>query len=72
MEHLTQRPNGFVLITGPTGSGKSTTLAAFIDLINSERDCHIITVEDPIEYLHTQLQQARRDAPPTQRIVRTS
>src|SRR5262249_10354980 len=53
MEYLARRPNGFVLITGPTGSGKSTTLAAMIDLINRERDCHIITVEDPIEYLHS-------------------
>jgi twitching motility protein PilT len=52
MEYLSRRPNGFVLITGPTGSGKSTTLAAVIDLINRERDCHIITIEDPIEYLH--------------------
>jgi twitching motility protein PilT len=42
---------GFVLVTGPTGHGKSTTLAALIDKINRERDCHIITIEDPIEYL---------------------
>jgi twitching motility protein PilT len=46
------KPNGLVLITGPTGSGKSTTLAAVIDKINSEQRLHIITVEDPIEYLH--------------------
>jgi twitching motility protein PilT len=52
LERLSRRPSGFVLVTGPTGSGKSTTLAAIIDLINRERDCHIITVEDPIEYLH--------------------
>jgi twitching motility protein PilT len=45
-------PRGLVLITGPTGMGKSTTLAALIDKINKERHCHIITVEDPIEYLH--------------------
>ncbi|MEW6014686.1 MAG: type IV pilus twitching motility protein PilT [Candidatus Zixiibacteriota bacterium] len=45
-------PRGLVLVTGPTGSGKSTTLAAIIDRINRERQCHIITVEDPIEYLH--------------------
>lgn len=45
-------PRGLVLVTGPTGSGKSTTLAAIIDKINCERQCHIITVEDPIEYLH--------------------
>jgi twitching motility protein PilT len=49
---LCMRPVGFVLVTGPTGSGKSTTLAAMIDFINSEVDKHIITVEDPIEYLH--------------------
>ena len=47
-----QKPNGLVLLTGPTGSGKSTTLAAMIDLINEEQDLHIITLEDPIEYLH--------------------
>lgn len=46
------RPNGFVLVTGPTGSGKSTTLASMIDRINSTKACHIITVEDPIEYIH--------------------
>lgn len=45
-------PRGLVLVTGPTGSGKSTTLAALIDLVNSERACHIMTVEDPIEFLH--------------------
>jgi len=45
-------PSGFVLVTGPTGSGKSTTLASMIDIINSKRRCHIITIEDPIEYLH--------------------
>ncbi len=45
-------PRGLVLVTGPTGSGKSTTLAAIIDKVNKERPVHIITVEDPIEYLH--------------------
>ncbi len=45
-------PNGLVLVTGPTGSGKSTTLAGLIDKINEERSCHIITIEDPIEYVH--------------------
>ena len=44
---------GLVLVTGPTGSGKSTTLAAIIDKINKNRDAHIITLEDPIEYMHT-------------------
>lgn len=46
-------PRGLVLVTGPTGSGKSTTLAALIHKINSERPCHIITIEDPIEFTHT-------------------
>lgn len=49
---LTRKPNGLVLITGPTGVGKTTTLYAMIDLINRERRCKIITVEDPIEYVH--------------------
>ncbi|MGC8844227.1 MAG: type IV pilus twitching motility protein PilT [Candidatus Hydrogenedens sp.] len=47
------RPYGLILVCGPTGSGKSTTLAALIDKINVERDVHIITIEDPIEYLHS-------------------
>ncbi|WP_371371401.1 type IV pilus twitching motility protein PilT [Sporomusa aerivorans] len=50
---LARTPRGLVLITGATGSGKSTTLAAMIDLINTERTCHIITIEDPVEYLHS-------------------
>ncbi len=49
---LYQRKRGLILVTGPTGSGKSTSLAAIIDKINSNRDAHIITLEDPIEYLH--------------------
>jgi twitching motility protein PilT len=49
---LARFPRGFVVVTGPTGSGKSTTLAAMIDIINTERKCHIMTVEDPIEFLH--------------------
>jgi len=49
---ISQRPRGLVLVTGPTGSGKSTTLASIIDAINSERQEHIITIEDPIEFLH--------------------
>jgi twitching motility protein PilT len=49
---LSERPRGLVLVTGPTGSGKSTTLAAMIDKINKERKGHIITVEDPIEFIH--------------------
>ncbi len=49
---LSKRPRGLVLVTGPTGSGKSTTLASIVDKVNSERHEHIITIEDPIEYLH--------------------
>ncbi|MBE3575610.1 MAG: type IV pilus twitching motility protein PilT, partial [Firmicutes bacterium] len=50
--HLADLGQGLILVTGATGSGKSTTLAALVDLINSTRSCHIITLEDPIEYLH--------------------
>ena len=50
---LCDKPRGLVLVTGPTGSGKSTTLASMIDKINAEKPLHIITIEDPIEYLHT-------------------
>ncbi|MBX6378147.1 MAG: type IV pilus twitching motility protein PilT [Clostridia bacterium] len=49
---LARRPRGLVLVVGPAGSGKSTTLAAMVDLINRERACHIITLEDPVEFLH--------------------
>jgi twitching motility protein PilT len=49
---LTKKPRGLILVTGPTGSGKSTTLATMIDRINTERQEHIVTIEDPIEYLH--------------------
>jgi twitching motility protein PilT len=49
---LSERPRGLVLVTGPTGSGKSTTLAAMLDKINTERHVHILTIEDPIEYAH--------------------
>lgn len=51
VQELAGRPKGLILLTGPTGCGKSTTLAAIIDKVNSDRRCHIITVEDPIEYL---------------------
>ena len=47
------KPRGLILVTGPTGSGKTTTLASMLNIINQERDCHIITIEDPIEYYHT-------------------
>ncbi|MFL5395803.1 MAG: type IV pilus twitching motility protein PilT [Gemmatimonadales bacterium] len=52
LSKLAERPRGLILVTGPTGSGKSTTLAAIIDKINKERKGHIITVEDPIEFIH--------------------
>lgn len=52
IKDLLFRPRGLVLVTGPTGSGKTTTLASMINLINHERDCHIVTVEDPVEYYH--------------------
>jgi twitching motility protein PilT len=50
--HLARQHQGLILMTGPTGSGKSTSLASVVDMINTERACHIITVEDPIEYEH--------------------
>lgn len=52
LSDLLERPYGLVLAVGPTGSGKSTTLAAMIDRINATRSCHILTIEDPVEYLH--------------------
>ncbi len=52
LSELTQKKRGLVLVTGPTGSGKSTTLAAMINEINNNRNCHIITLEDPVEFLH--------------------
>jgi twitching motility protein PilT len=52
LKDLAMRPRGLVLVTGPTGSGKSTTLAAMINHINENRRCHIVTIEDPIEFLH--------------------
>jgi twitching motility protein PilT len=53
LQEFTRKPRGFVLVTGPTGSGKSTSLAAMIDIINREREEHILTIEDPIEFLHS-------------------
>lgn len=53
VKEIAERPRGLVLVTGPTGSGKSTTLAAMIDHINSSRPEHILTIEDPIEYVHS-------------------
>jgi len=52
LAEFTRKPRGFVLVTGPTGSGKSTTLASMVDMINIEREEHILTIEDPIEFLH--------------------
>jgi twitching motility protein PilT len=52
IDDLARRPNGLVLITGPTGAGKTTTLNYMVDLINSERRCKIVTIEDPIEFVH--------------------
>jgi twitching motility protein PilT len=53
IKDLLFKPRGLVLVTGPTGSGKTTTLATMVDIINQERDVHIITIEDPIEYFHS-------------------
>ncbi|MCG2712908.1 MAG: type IV pilus twitching motility protein PilT [Candidatus Omnitrophica bacterium] len=53
LKDIARQKRGLILITGSTGSGKSTTLAAIVDLINSERSCHILTLEDPIEYFHS-------------------
>ncbi|MBI4566117.1 MAG: type IV pilus twitching motility protein PilT [Planctomycetes bacterium] len=52
VKNLLGRPRGLILVTGPTGCGKTTTLATMIDFINKDEDCHIITIEDPIEYYH--------------------
>ncbi|MCX7920411.1 MAG: type IV pilus twitching motility protein PilT [Clostridia bacterium] len=52
VRELARKTKGLILVTGPTGSGKSTTLAAMINQMNEERDCHILTLEDPVEYLH--------------------
>ena len=52
IKDLARLPRGLILVTGPTGSGKSTTLASMVDQINTEKNCHILTLEDPLEYLH--------------------
>jgi len=54
LRKLAEEPRGLILVTGPTGSGKSTTLAAMVDYINKTRACHILTIEDPVEYVYTQ------------------
>lgn len=56
LKQLAMEPRGLVLVTGPTGSGKSTTLAAVMDYINEHRNCHILTIEDPVEYVYQQKQ----------------
>ncbi|MFP6630114.1 MAG: PilT/PilU family type 4a pilus ATPase [Myxococcota bacterium] len=53
VSELSRKPRGLILVTGPTGSGKSTTLASIVDRINTDRNEHIVTIEDPIEYLHS-------------------
>ncbi|MCM8779967.1 MAG: type IV pilus twitching motility protein PilT [Candidatus Omnitrophica bacterium] len=53
VKDLARKPNGLVLVTGPTGVGKTTTLAAIVDLINHERECLIVSIEDPVEFMHT-------------------
>jgi twitching motility protein PilT len=58
MASILRSPSGLILVTGPTGSGKSTTMASMVDVINHNRPCHIVTIEDPIEYLHTNHQAA--------------
>ena len=60
LQELASRPKGLVLVTGPTGSGKSTTLAAMIDWINRNRSCHILTIEDPVEFVHESRQSLIR------------
>ena len=57
-KELAMRPRGLVIVSGPTGSGKSTTLAAMINHINADRTCHVVTIEDPIEYTHPTLKSA--------------
>ena len=52
LRELADQPRGLILVTGPTGSGKSTTLSAMIDYINKNRSEHIITIEDPVEYVY--------------------
>ena len=62
VKELLFKPRGLILVTGPTGSGKSTTLASMLDVINRERGVHIITIEDPIEFYHTTRSRSSRSA----------
>lgn len=78
LKSLLHLPHGLILVTGPTGSGKTTSLAALIDAINILRACHIITIEDPIEYIHTNKKSAisqlqiGRDTPDIATALRSS
>jgi len=78
LRELTRRPHGLILVTGPTGAGKSTTLAAMLDHINRTRPAHIITIEDPIECIHTpqqsliQQRELHRDTPSFQHGLRAA
>jgi twitching motility protein PilT len=78
IQRLSEQPRGIVLVTGPTGSGKSTTLAAMIDYINVHRHAHIITIEDPIEYVHksknclVHQREVHRDAPSFESALRSA
>jgi twitching motility protein PilT len=77
-EMVSRQPRGFVLVTGPTGSGKSTTLASIIDRINETRPVHILTIEDPVEYVHNHKMAAVSqreiglDSPSFQRALRSA
>lgn len=76
VQKITEKPRGLVLVTGPTGSGKSTTLAALINTINHSRHEHIVTIEDPIEYIYTQdkslinQREVGRDTPDFQKALK--
>jgi len=77
VEQLLTRPQGLVLVTGPTGSGKTTTLASMIDWVNEHRACHIVTIEDPLEYVHhhkraaVNQREVGEDTPSFQRALRS-
>jgi twitching motility protein PilT len=78
IEQLITVPHGLILVTGPTGSGKSTTLASMIDWLNERRACHILTIEDPIEYVHSHKRSAisqrevGADSPTFERALRSA